>query len=108
MLRNIFLMYIVPTTYFCEQFKSQTSIYTGVGWKQNINKWQTRLTSDKKTCFGGYFDDEEYAAMKINSLCNELSIQRKNPIIDINLNEIQPVTHSLSIIRGKRILYGFH
>ena len=47
-----------------------------------------------KACCGGLFDTEEHAAMKVNLLCDEFGIRRKNPMIDIEFDAIRQVTHS--------------
>ena len=52
---------------------------------------------NKKLYYGGYFDNEEQAAMKVNLLCDKHGKERKNPMIDIKLDAIQQVIHSLSI-----------
>ena len=47
------------------------------------------MTHNKKQYFGGYFNIEQHAAMKVNLLCDEHKIERKNPTINIELDEIQ-------------------
>merc|ERR1712034_240774 len=44
---------------------------------------------NKKQYCGGHFDHEEDAAMKVNLLCDKYEIKRKNPTINIELNEIK-------------------
>jgi len=75
----------IPT----KEVQNKTSIYTGVSWKKNQRKWQSTLRYNKKYCYGGTFDHEEDAAMKINLLCDEYGIKRKNPTINIALDESQ-------------------
>ena len=53
------------------------------------------MTHNKKICYGGYFDNEEQAAMSVNLLCNKYGKERKNPMIDIEMDAIQQVIHSL-------------
>ena len=48
---------------------------------------------NKKKYFGGYFDNEEQAAMKVNLLCDKNGIERKNPMIIIKTDVIQQVTN---------------
>ena len=84
---------------FCEQCKNQTSIYNGVCWNKDNKKWQAQLHSKKKY-YGGLFDNEEHAAMKINLLCDKIGIERKNPKIDIKLDATQQVILSL-LMPGK-------
>jgi len=72
--------------------KNQTSNFTGVSWNNDSKKWQTHLMCNKKNYHGGIFDNEEHAAMKVNLLCDMNGIERKNPTININLNEIQEKT----------------
>ena len=79
---------------FCEQCKNQTSIYNGVCWHRNNQKWQARLKHNKNLYHGGLFDNEEQAAMKVNLLCDKNGIERKNPVIDIEPDVIREVMHS--------------
>jgi len=48
-----------------------------------------QVTDNKKQYFGGYFDNEEHAAMKVNLLCDKYEIKRKNPMINIEMDAIQ-------------------
>jgi hypothetical protein len=41
-----------------------------------------------KIYFGGYFDNEKQAAMKVNLLCDKFEIERKNPTIYIKPDKI--------------------
>lgn len=41
-------------------------------------------------CTGNCFDNEKRAAMAANLLCDFLCIERKNPMINIDLNEKTP------------------
>merc|ERR1711925_11576 len=70
-----------------QQIPNKTSVYTGVCWNKDKNKWRAQVTHNKKRYFGGYFDHEEHAAMKINLLCDKIKIERKNP--EINKDVIQ-------------------
>ena len=54
-----------------------------------------------KVYYGGYFDNEEHAAMIVNLLCDEYGIKRKNLTINID-SEIRKVIHSLSIAHEKQ------
>ena len=40
------------------------------------------INFDQKRCYGGTFDYEIDAVKKVNQLCDELGIERKNPAID--------------------------
>merc|ERR1712034_139519 len=71
------------------QGQNKTSIYIGVCWSKIKRKWQTLLAHNKKQYCGGHFDHEEDAAMKVNLLCDKYKIERKNPTINIELDEIQ-------------------
>ena len=76
----------------CEQFnKNKTSKYFGVSWNTEKKKWKARLTYNQKQYYGGYFENEEHAAMKINFLCDKLEIERKNPTINLQPDETQQV-----------------
>jgi hypothetical protein len=76
------------------QQKNQTSKFTGVSWDKERKKWHVQLIHNKKRNTGGYFDNEEHAAMKVNLLCDEYEIKRKNPGINIKLNAIQQKTQT--------------
>jgi len=79
---------------------NQTSIYTGVFWDKKDKKWQAKIMHKGKCYFGGYSDIEEHAAMKINLLCDKIKIERKNPMINIDLDKIQKVPKKASIYTG--------
>ena len=55
------------------------------------------LQYKKKDYHGGFFNNEEHAAMATNLLCDKLEIERKNPTINTELNEIQDVTNTFTI-----------
>ena len=57
---------------------------------------------NKNNYHGGLFDKEEDAAMKINLLCDKCGIERKNPMIDIELFEDHHVIHLLCILHVKK------
>ena len=77
------------------KFEAQnlSSQYIGVSWDKQNKKWQVQLQHNKKRCFGGLFGKERDAAMKVNLLCDEFGILRKNPMVDIQLDEIPQVTN---------------
>jgi hypothetical protein len=56
------------------------------------------LKLNGKVYYGGYFDNEEHAAMRVNLLCDEYEKKHKNLTIDIELHVTAPkVIHSLFI-----------
>jgi hypothetical protein len=69
--------------------QNQTSKYTGVFWNKYQKKWKAELQYNKKKYSGKFFENEEHAAMKVNSLCDEFRIERKNPMITIEPDAIQ-------------------
>ena len=78
--------------------KNQASNYKGVYWKKDHKKWQAQLNHKKNQYyFGGYYDNEEHAAMKVNLLCDKYGIERQNPTIIIEPNAIQQVIDLLYI-----------
>ena len=81
---------ISKVLFVCE-VPNTTSKYTGVCWNKDLKQWKARLMHKGKEHFGGYFDNEEHAAMKVNLLCDKIEIQRKNPTIMIESNAIQRV-----------------
>jgi hypothetical protein len=91
---------ISQKTYSCE-VQNQTSKFHGVCWHKDNKKWQAELRYNKKNYYGGLFDNEEQAAMKVNVLCDKCGIERKNPKININPNAIQQVIYSLSTVHRK-------
>jgi len=74
------------------QQKNQTSKFYGVCWHKDNKKWRAQLVHKKKIHFGGYFDNEEDAAMKVNLLCDKLEMELKNPSVNTNDNTIQHKT----------------
>ena len=57
------------------------------------------MNHNKKTYYGGHFDNEKHAAMKVNLLCDKYEIERKNPAINLEPNAIQQVIHLLLSIK---------
>ena len=80
----------------CE-VQNPTSDYAGVSWI--AGKWQAELLQDKKKYYGGLFDNEEDAAMKVDELCDQfcmklcdkLCAEDKNLRNNINLNKTMQV-----------------
>jgi len=72
-----------------QNFRNKTSLYNGVSWNKKDKKWQVQLTHNKKKYHGGLFDNEEYAAMEVNLLCDKYEMERKNPTINTKPNAIQ-------------------
>lgn len=54
------------------KFKNKSSIYKGVSWSTNRNKWWTEITFEGKTYFLGRFKSEEEAAKAYNKKAIEL------------------------------------
>jgi hypothetical protein len=69
-----------------------------VSWHKATKKWQAKISHQKKQYYGGCFKNEKHAAMAVNLLCDEREIGRKNPTIDIDLDQIQQVIYLLSIV----------
>merc|ERR1712034_43231 len=61
---------------------------------------QANLKHNGKQWCGGCFDNEEHAAMKINLLCDEYGIKRKNSTIDIKPDVIQKIQNQTSNYYG--------
>jgi hypothetical protein len=89
-----------------QQRPNQTSKYTGVSWHRDKKKWQTKLTHNNTIYCGGYFDNEEQAAMKINLLCDKNGIKRKNLMIKTEPDIIQQVNKEIKV-EDANILHGF-
>jgi len=80
--------------------KNQTSIYHGVCWHKDAKKWRASLMHNKKSYLGGFFDNEEQAAMKVNLLCDKNGIQRKNAMIIIKPDAMQQAPNQTSQYNG--------
>jgi len=72
-----------------EKVPKKTSQYYGVSRRKGKQKWEAQLMHDKKNYYGGYFDNEEHAAMSVNLLCDKYEIARRNPMINIKADIIQ-------------------
>ena len=59
------------------------------------------MNHNGKLYHGGYFDNEKHAAMRVNLLCDEHGIIRKNLTIDEKTDVIQKVIYTLFIIHEK-------
>jgi len=59
---------------------SKTSIYKGVYWNKEHQKWRAQLrVNKKKTKSGGYYTSELDAAHGVNALCDDHGVDRKHP-----------------------------
>jgi len=83
------------------QVHNQTSKYAGVTWRKSNKCWQAQLQHNTKQYHGGYCDNEEHAAMKVNLLCDKFGIQRKNQMIDIKFDAISQKKKKFNIYRSK-------
>ena len=86
----------------CEA-QNLSSQYIGVFWNKDNKKWRAQLMHKGKKCSTGLFDNEKHAAMKVNLLCDEFGIKRKNPMIDIKFEVTHPFfkifpSHTLNIL----------
>jgi len=61
---------------------STSSKYKGVNWMKKKNKWRAFVYLEKKFKEGGTYDDELNAAKRVNQMCDEFQIKRKNLGID--------------------------
>jgi len=69
--------------------RMNTSQYTGVGWSRQNKKWKVTISVNGHRRYGGHFKDELDAAKRVNQLCEQLGIPRKNPGIDTIPNQQQ-------------------
>merc|ERR1712034_235048 len=81
----------------------QTSQYKGVYWHTQSGKWYAHLrlptnTGQKK--FGGAFNDEMDAAKRVNQLCEESGIPRRNPGISSIPNQQYQAKEKTSQYKG--------
>merc|ERR1712034_214142 len=72
-----------------QEVQNHTSLYSGVSWQNDAKKWKAELMHKRKKYYGGLFENEEHAAMKINLLCDKYGIKRKNPTIIIDPDAMQ-------------------
>jgi len=89
---NVFMNWILFTVFLfgafaSEEVENQISKYIGVSWHTHSKQWKAELSHNKKICYGGLFDNEEHAAMKVNLLCDKFEIERRNPTINVRLDE---------------------
>jgi len=76
------------------------SKYSGVSWINEQQKWQARLFHNNIAQYGGLFDNEKHAAMKVNLICDKYEIERKSPMImDIEPNIIQQAQFKINQTR---------
>jgi len=69
-------------TFLCIILTHSTSQYTGVSWIKRAKKWRAFLYLKRKFKEGGTYDDALDAAKRVNQMCDEFQIERKNPNID--------------------------
>jgi hypothetical protein len=53
-------------------YKNKTSKYKGVYWSKKTQKWAVSITKDKKSHWGGYFNNEEDAKLKYQEIVDRL------------------------------------
>lgn len=53
-------------------YKNKTSKYKGVYWSKKTQKWAVSITKNKKSHWGGYFNNEEDAKVKYQEIIDEL------------------------------------
>jgi len=61
---------------------SPTSKYIGVSFNKKSKKWRAVIYFQKQAKDGGDYGNELDAAKKVNQMCDELKIKRKNPEVD--------------------------
>jgi len=91
---------VITLVLICVIVENQASKYIGVYWHKPTKKWRVQLKHNQKIVYGGLFENEEHAAMNVNSLCDRLGIEHKNPTIKIELDKIQEVQHHTSPYTG--------
>jgi len=69
------------------QKKEKTSQYKGVHWEAQTGKWKAYFYRKGKFKFGGSFQDELDAAIKVNKLCANLGIPHRNPTVEAMPNQ---------------------
>jgi len=71
----IFLCIIIKPIY-------STSKYIGVSSEKENNTWRVVIYVGKEAKFGGRFDNELDAAKRVNQMCDEFKLERKNPEVN--------------------------
>jgi hypothetical protein len=66
---------------FCE-VEYSTSVYKDVMWNKRKRRWRAIVCCNLKKYEGGVYLNEVDAAKRVNQLCDELGIKRKNPTVD--------------------------
>ena len=93
---TLFLMF----AWHCEKHE-KTSLYKGVYWQREIKKWHVQLSlKEKKTKYGGTFNNEKDAVERVNQLCEELGIPLQNPEISAIPNQQYQVTKKFVLPHG--------
>merc|ERR1711925_46400 len=102
-----------------QKIPNKTSIYYGVSWNKDQKKWYTQLKHNRNNHCGGYFDEEEHAAMKVNLLCDKYETERKNPMINVAIPKYEKTKSKMDQsatenivneevkIEDENILHGF-
>jgi len=70
-------------TFLCVILTHASSKYQGVTWSKRDGQWKTSVYLGSKQCkCGAQYDNELDAAKRVNQICDELKIERKNPDVD--------------------------
>jgi len=80
------------------KIKYSTSQYKGVSWSTYAKKWSACVFWKCAKYRGGYYVSELDAAQKVNQICDELGIERKNSGIGAMPNP--KITYSTSQFKG--------
>ena len=64
------------------ELNHSTSKYIGVTWHTAAKKWRACVCIKKKKLEGGKYKNELDAAKRVNQMCDELGIERKNPKVN--------------------------
>jgi len=59
----------------------KSSKYIGVCWIKSRKTWRAEINHNGKRIYGGYCGNELDAAKRVNRLCEQIEISRKNPEI---------------------------
>jgi len=89
---------ITIIAFFYAVVTCSSSEYKGVVWNTKNKKWRASVYWNCQRYPGGEYRDELDAAKRVNQLCDELEIERKNPGVDAN--PPANVTHFTSKYKG--------
>jgi len=78
--------------------QTQSSKYKGVNWVKKSRKWRAYIYLGDSFKQGGTYNNQLDAAKRVNQMCDEFKIKRKNP--DVNASPNPDIKNETSEYRG--------